>query len=146
MNNNGDWLEISDIDKFTDYIRSIVYINFKDEDINEEEDINISGSLEDLTPEEAQEIETILNKKECMNIIKEISKKVRGKKSKKIKYLMDNKVLYDIIENVNQRMVSNIIANLVKKGLLESAFDEDKNDFIFWKKENKNGDSQTDEF
>ena len=38
-------------------------------------------------------------------------------------------------------MVSNMISNLVKKGLLESAFDEEKNDFVFWKKDIKDGNS-----
>jgi len=144
MKNNGDWLEISDINKFTDYIRNIVYINFKDEDIDEENYIvDINDSFESLTKEEIEELESVLDKKECINIIKETSRKMRHKKTKKIKYLMDDKILYDIIENINQRMVSNIISNLVKKGLLESAFDEEKNDFIFWTKENKDGNSQT---
>lgn len=144
MKNNGDWLEISDIDKFTDYIRNIVYINFKDEDIDEENYIvDINDSFESLTKEEIEELESVLDKKECINIIKETSRKMRHKKTKKIKYLMDDKILYDIIENINQRMVSNIISNLVKKGLLESAFDEEKNDFVFWKKDNKDGNSQT---
>jgi hypothetical protein len=32
-------------------------------------------------------------------------------------------------------MVSNIVRGLVKKGVLDSAFDNDKNDFIFWVKD-----------
>jgi len=144
MKNNGDWLEISDLDKFTDYIRNIVYISFKDEGSDEEYyEIDINKGFENLTDEEEAELESVLDKKECINIIKETSRKIKNKRTKKIKYLMDDKILYDIIENINQRMVSNIISNLVKKGLLESAFDEEKNDFIFWKKENKDGDSQT---
>lgn len=144
MKNNGDWLEISDLDKFTDYIRNVVYISFKDEGSDEEYyEIDINKGFENLTNEEEAELENILDKKECINIIKETSRKMRNKKTKKVKYLMDDRILYEIIENINQRMVSNIISNLVKKGLLESAFDEEKNDFVFWKKENKDGNSQT---
>jgi len=93
--------------------------------------------------EEREELENVLNKKECINIIKEGSKKIRNKRTKKVKYLMVDKILYTIIQNINQRMISNIISNLVKKGLLETAFDEEKNDFVFWAKENKDGKSQT---
>ena len=145
MKNNGDWLEISDIDKFTDYIRNIVYISFKDDESIDDENyiVDINSGFETLTKEEIQELESVLDKKECINIIKETSRKIRNKKTRKVKYLMDDKILYDIIDHINQRMVSNIISNLVKKGLLESAFDEEKNDFVFWKKDNKDGDSQT---
>jgi hypothetical protein len=31
-------------------------------------------------------------------------------------------------------MVSNIISGLVQKGLVETAFDEEANDFVFWVK------------
>ena len=33
-------------------------------------------------------------------------------------------------------MVSNILNQLVQKGLVESAFDTESNDFIFWVKDN----------
>ena len=40
---------------------------------------------------------------------------------------------YDnVLRQLSERMISNIVRNLVKKGLVESAFDEDKNDFVFW--------------
>lgn len=144
MINDNDWLEISDIDKFTDYIRNVVYINFKDDSINDDDyEIDINKCFEKLSKEEKQELESILDKKECINIIRESSRKVRHKKTRQIKYLMNDKILFTIIENINQRMVSNLISSLVKKGLLESAFDEEKNDFVFWTKEKNNGDSQT---
>lgn len=143
--NNGDWLEISDLNIFTDYVRNVVYSNFIDTEAEDDDDneIDIMKTLTDLSPEEKEELENVLDQQECLNIVKETSKKIRNKKTKQIKYLVNDQILYDIIQNINQRMVSNIISNLVKKGFLESAFDEEKNDFIFWKKEIKNGDSQT---
>jgi len=41
-------------------------------------------------------------------------------------------------------MVSNIINSLVKKGLIETAFDSEKNDFIFWVKDNEQDKPETD--
>lgn len=143
MKNYEDWLEISDIEKFTEYVRNVVYINFRSENIEEEEeyDIDFNEAIQPLSDEENLELNSILTQKECINIIKETSKKIRHKKTKEIKYLINDKILYKIIQNINQRMVSNMISNLVKKGLLESAFDEEKNDFVFWKKDTKNGNS-----
>lgn len=143
--NNGDWLEISDLNIFTDYVRNVVYSNFIDTEAEQDDynEIDLIKTLTDLSPEEKEELENVLNQQECLNIVKATSKKIRHKKTKQIKYLVNDQILYDIVQNINQRMVSNIISNLVKKGFLESAFDEEKNDFIFWKKEIKNGDSQT---
>lgn len=144
MKNYEDWLEISDIEKFTEYVRNVVYINFKSEHIEEDEDsyeIDFNDAIQPLTDEENLELDSILTQKECINIIKETSKKIRHKKTKEIKYLINDNILYKIVQNINQRMVSNLISNLVKKGLLESAFDEEKNDFVFWKKDTKDGNS-----
>ena len=39
---------------------------------------------------------------------------------------------------MNHRMTSNILNNLVNKGLVETGYDGNSNDFIFWiKDENK---------
>lgn len=143
MKNYDDWLEISDIEKFTEYVRNFVYINFRSENIENEEEyeIDFNETTQPLSDEENIELNSILTQIECINIVKETSKKIRHKKTKKIKYLINDKILYTIIQNINRRMVSNMISNLVKKGLLESAFDEEKNDFVFWKKDIKDGNS-----
>jgi hypothetical protein len=44
-------------------------------------------------------------------------------------------------------MISNILNSLVNKGVLDSAYDSDQNDFIFWVKdddETQNKKSETD--
>ena len=33
---------------------------------------------------------------------------------------------------MNHRMISNMLQGLVSKGVLESGFDSESNDFIFW--------------
>jgi hypothetical protein len=35
-------------------------------------------------------------------------------------------------------MVSNLLANLSRQGLVESAYDESLNDFVFWAKDENN--------
>ena len=44
----------------------------------------------------------------------------------------------DIVHKLNDRMVSNIISGLVQKGLVETAFDNEVNDFVFWVKNDEN--------
>ena len=44
----------------------------------------------------------------------------------------------EILIQLNQRMVSNIVRGLVKKGVVDSAFDSERNDFIFWVKDKEN--------
>ena len=153
FNPDDEWLEIADIDAFSDYIRNIVYINFKDEDFSDEEipeadwSIDLNAELNNITETDQQEMDSILDKDETLVIIKSDCKKIRHKRTKEVKYVMNDNMLYKMIEHVNQRMVSNIIAKLVNGGLLESAFDDEKNEFIFWKKEDEDhGNSQTDKF
>jgi len=38
---------------------------------------------------------------------------------------------------MNGRLVSNMLTSLVSKGLIESAYDEQINDFVFWIKDNE---------
>ncbi len=48
------------------------------------------------------------------------------------------KNFYSIIEDFNARLVSNLLQQLVAKGLIESSYDEEENDFIFWVADDKN--------
>lgn len=124
----SEWLEISNLPKFTDYIRKMIYINFNEE--NAESDIQ--DCFQQLESEEKQEINEVLSLRECIEIVKENCKKFRHKKTKKLKYVIDSNAFDEILHKVNQRMISNIISALVSRGLLDSAFDEEKNDFVFW--------------
>jgi hypothetical protein len=135
MKKYDGWLEISNIKKFTEYLRNIVYINFKDDNQDDSKNyqINLGEDLPEITDEEKKELSEILTQKECIVIVKETSKKIIHKKTKNIKYLINDNILFKLIEDFNQRMTSNIIAKLVKRGILESAYDDEKNDFIFWK-------------
>ena len=56
---------------------------------------------------------------------------------KGMEYSINEEKYMDMIECFNQRLVSNMIQKLAQSGLLEIAFDDEKNDFVFWV--NKNG-------
>jgi hypothetical protein len=78
------------------------------------------------------ELDLILSFDESEIIVKNYSKKQKNKKTSKIRYLISDELYIEIIEALHSRMISNILNNLVNKGLVETAFDEEKNDFVFW--------------
>jgi DNA-binding HxlR family transcriptional regulator len=127
----SDWFIISDLEEFTDKARSIVYNNFG----QWSDDTNKSASIDDVAPDELEEFNKVLSHQESLLIVKQFVKKEKNKKTKKIRYILDDQIFEKIIHDLNNRMVSNILNSLVQKGLVESAFDEDANDFIFWTKD-----------
>lgn len=127
----SEWFIINDIDDFTDRARAIVYNNFGV--WNESDDLDIL--IEDVKESEQEEFDKILSHQESLVIVKQTAKKQTNKKNKKIRYIINNKLFAAIVEELNSRMVSNIINGLVKKGLVETAFDSETNDFIFWVKD-----------
>jgi hypothetical protein len=54
--------------------------------------------------------------------------------------MVNDQKFSEIISSLNDRMVSNILNSLVNKGLVETAYDSDSNDFIFWIPNNDNKD------
>lgn len=130
---NEDNYIITDLNKFVQSVRQIVYAGFGDSlsEIEGDEEIDM---LFKLNPEEKQELDNILTQSECMLIIK--PHLIRQKsKSGKIRYLIDTDKFNAIIDDFNSRLVSNLLASLVNKGVVETAYDPDENDFIFWVKE-----------
>jgi len=128
-----EWFIIKDLSNFTDKVRNIVYNNFGDWN-NQSSDILVDVIRE----EDKEELDKVLSYQESLIIIKSLVKKQTNKKTKKYRYVLDDSTFVKIIENLNSRIVSNILNSLVQKGLVESAFDENANDFIFWIKEETN--------
>ena len=127
------WYVVNNLDEFTDKARAIVYNNFGIWKNNDELDILI----DDVKENEQEEFDKILSHQESVVIIKDIVKKEKNKKSKKIRYVLNDTLFADIIYKLNDRMVSNIVAGLVRKGVVESAYDSEVNDFVFWIKDNQ---------
>lgn len=130
--NEGDYI-VTDLNKFVESVRQIVYAGFGDSlsEVEGDEDIDI---LFKLNPQEMQELDSVLSQSECMLIIKPHLTKQKNKKGK-FRYLINTEQFNRIIDDFNSRLVSNLLANLVNKGVIETAYDPDENDFIFWVKE-----------
>jgi Mg/Co/Ni transporter MgtE len=128
-----DWYVISDLSDFTDKARSIVYNNYGSWD-NESD---VEDLMDDVAETEREDFDKMLSHQECLVIVKENLKRERNKKTKKIRYILNDEIFVEIISKLNDRLTSNIMSSLVQKGLVETAFDEEENDFVFWIKDDK---------
>jgi len=125
------WFVVPDLDNFTDKARAIVYNNFG---VWNNPD-NLDILIDDVIESEQEELDKILSHQESFVIIKELVKKQKNRKTKEIRYTINDSIFAKIVFRLNDRMVSNIINSLVQKGLVESAFDDEANDFVFWVKD-----------
>jgi hypothetical protein len=128
------WYVVPDLDNFTDKARAIVYNNFG---VWNNPD-NLDILIDDVVENEQEEFDKVLSHQESLVIVKELVKKQKNRKTKEIRYTINDNIFADIVHRLNDRMVSNIITGLVDKGLLETAFDNESNDFIFWIKNDEN--------
>jgi hypothetical protein len=129
---DSEWFIISDLEDFIEKTRFLVYDNFGAASKEQQKELK----LEPSNKGELEEINSILSYNESYSIVKAKIRKQKHKILKnKYRYLLSDKIFLDIISDLNTRMVSNILNNLVQKGLIESGFDSEANDFIFWIKE-----------
>lgn len=128
----NDWFIINDINDFTDKARAIVYNNFASWDSIK---TNLDILIDDVAENEKAELDSILSHQEALVIVKDIVKKQKNKKHNSIRYMVSDRLFSKIIIDLNSRMVSNIVNSLVQKGVIESAFDNETNDFVFWIKD-----------
>lgn len=139
---NEDWYEIKDFHGFVEHSRQIIFKLFAQSDDLDED--GLSKILTDaLTETEQDELERLLTFAECDTIIKQSVKTRKNKKTKNTHYYVNDKLLHYIMEELNSRIVSNILHKLVCDGILDTAFDSEKNDFIFWVKESNIGDEKS---
>ena len=121
------WLELSNIDKLIDFSRKLIYYNF-DEDTADMSDENFLRKIEKMSDRVEPELEQLLPFIEIKSMFMEQVVERDG-----VPCMSEDS--YDqLLVAINQRMISNIVLGLVKKGLLDTAFDSDKNDFVFWVK------------
>lgn len=134
---NEEQYIIKNITEFVDKTRTLIFNTFG----KNSEDEGIDGLLDNLKPEDQKELDSILSHDESMVIVEGMVKKQKNKKTNETRYLISDSLYYEIIQSLNDRMVSNLLNSLVNKGLVETAFDEKSNDFVFWvKNENKTKD------
>jgi len=133
MDDERNWYKIKDLDGFINHARELVFKSFGE--VNEIADDDLTHTLTELAPKDKEELNRILTYDECVVIARNHIKIKVSKKTKRESYFVNDMILSKILESFNSRMVSNILAKLVGDGLLDSAFDSERNDFIFWIKE-----------
>lgn len=122
------WFEVKNLDDFVDSTRKMIFHFFGKLDTDK-----INNNIKEIwqmSEEELQELNSTLSLDECMVIVKNQLKVERGVIDNKY-YVSDN-IFMTIVEEINSRLVSNILTKLASKGLIETAFDDKANDFIFW--------------
>lgn len=135
--------EILDYDEFIEYTRMVVF-KFFGESQKESELDDISQVLVSVDGSDREEMDQFLSRSEC-DLIARSHIKIKKYKSGKERYFLNDKILHTMIESFNSRMLSNILNSLVNKGKLESAFDTEIDDFVFWvKDEEQNETPETD--
>lgn len=140
MNNNDDWFIIKDFEGFIEATRALVFNSFgADKSAKDHDDFIMS-----VTDKDKQELDTILSYDESLTIIVDFLKKEKNKITSKIRYLVNDDAFMKIIYALNDRMTSNILNGLVNKGIVETAYDDESNDFVFWIKDNDNKKPKTD--
>ena len=129
---------IDDLSKFIESTRILVFNSFGKNDDDNEEINQDSFLISSLEQDQIDELNQILPQTECEIIAKDFIKQKKNKKNNKIRYIISSKTYMDMIESFNSRMISNILNNMVNKGIVESAYDSELNDFVFWIKDSGN--------
>jgi hypothetical protein len=129
MSKNDDWFIIKDFNGFVEATRALVFNSFGAE-IGDKDDLITS-----VTDKDKKELDKILSHDESLTIIVGFLKKEKNKTTSKIRYLVNDDTYMKIVYSLNDRMTSNILNGLVNKGLVETAYDSESNDFIFWVKD-----------
>lgn len=126
---------IADLEEFVKSLRIMVYNNFASNKPN------YSDTLDsDIGSEE--EFERCLNQQESLSIVKSKLKVQYNNSRTKYRYITTEKRTNQIIELLHARMISNLLSGLVSEGVLEMAFDENLNDFVFWEPSTKDNREQ----
>ena len=132
-NEDNQWLNIVNLDKLINFSRKVVYANLGEE-YSDASDANFLHLVENMPEEQQEEMNSILSLSEARAIFRPFVRQQRHKKTLNIKTSILESDYDTILRQLSERMISNIVRNLVSRGLVESAFDEEKNDFIFWVK------------
>ncbi len=136
----NEWFVINDLNEFTDKTRIIVYNNFGKWESNNP----INETMDLIEESDTNDMNKVLSHEESLTIVKQVVKKQKHKKSDRVRYILNETLFAKIVQDLNARMVSNVLNELVKKGIIESGFDNESNDFVFWIKKDNNETPETD--
>jgi Mg/Co/Ni transporter MgtE len=137
-----EWFIIKDLEEFINASRRIVFQSFGHK---EDDQFEIENMITSISEQDQQELDKTLSYDEEYSIVEPLLKKQTNKKTKKYRLVLNEEMYMFIIEALNNRLVSNILNGLVNKGLIETAYDEESNDFVFWVNNKNIGEDKTDE-
>lgn len=142
MDKDSEWMEIVNLPKLIEFSRKLIYSNFDGtNDSLTDQDFLTKVEKLHLSEDENKELEQLLPLKECEIIFYDFIR-IENNQGKREMFMEEGS--FDIIlVQLNSRMISNIVQNLVKQGHLETAFDNEKNDFVFWV--SRDDDNETEE-
>lgn len=120
---------ITNIDQFVEASRVLVYHNFGKQGDMVDTSIMV---VADLSHEEQIEIDRVLNQTEAMSMSKDFLTESGDEDNQ---YKISEKNYLRFLDSLTGRLVSNMLNKMVSQGLLESAFDDEANDFVFWVKD-----------
>lgn len=132
---DSNWYTIENFKNFIDTTRLLVFNSFGSKKINPDDKIS------DLSDQDREELNSVLSYDECVLISKDILKKDSDTKNR---YIVCEDIFSELITALNERMISNILQSLVNKGFVETAFDEESNDFVFYIPKENNENPETD--
>ena len=142
MENNNEWMEVFNIDKLTDFTRRVIYHNFNTENEHLDDDSFFEKVKNLPSDSDEKEMDEILPFEEVRLILQGFVKKRKNRKTHRTKLFIKETDYDKVLLAFNERMVSNIVHKLVSRGVLDTAFDNERNDFIFWVKKDKDKDSE----
>jgi hypothetical protein len=126
---NDEWFVVKDVDGLIESSRALVFNNFGSK---KEENTEVDLLDMQIDEKDRDELNSILSFDESKIIITTMLKKQKNKKTSNIRYILNDSLFMEIIVSLNDRMVSNILNGLVNKGMVETAYDAETNDFVFW--------------
>lgn len=127
--------DIIDLEKFIDATRTLVYSCLGKDNDQHSKNNTVDTLLNSLTDDEVCEMNACLSLSEAMVIAKKFIKTQKNKNTKQIRQIISEEAYMQFVEELNSRLVSNLISKLASQGVLETAFDEEANDFVFWVKD-----------
>ena len=121
------WYEIEDMYEFVSRIRQIVL-----DDFFANEDKEQKTDFTELFHENYNNLENKLTIGEAHNIIKSM---VESKQTEIGTYqlIISAKNFVKTIDYLNRRIISNMLMELVSTDKIESPFDDNQNEFVFWR-------------
>jgi hypothetical protein len=131
------WLEVVNLEKLINFSRKVIFYNFDERNDGLEDDKFMEMIEKIPTTKDEEELDRVLPYSEAEAIFGQFLKRKIHKDTKQKAWFIKEKDYNTILEQLSERMVSNIVRGLVNRGLVESAFDSEKNDFVFWVKTNE---------